>query len=117
MPLPEGTWNINANSFTGNLIVTSVSANGVLEGTVFGNQIEGFWDDRSQKITFLRVPPSGTPNAIQVYTGFLFQNPRNPGGGDNVTFTLTGFFEAFAGTGGNAERTLYGWFAQLEVVG
>jgi hypothetical protein len=31
--------------------------------------------------------------------------------------TITGFSEAFQGTGGVAQRVLYGWFATITVVG
>ena len=58
-PLPIGTWNINANSFRGSLVITSVGTNGRFTGTVFGNRIDGFWDEGAQKVIFIRVPGRG----------------------------------------------------------
>ena len=111
--LPQGQWAINGNSFEGQLNITSIDANGNLQGTVYGQQISGFWDGTSQKITFMRLTNPSDPSTFQIYTGFLF---RNQNGGD-MLYTLTGFFEAFQGTGGVAQRVLYGWFAQINVPG
>ncbi len=65
MTLRAGTWKINGNSAEGGLVITSVGSDGKLSGTVYGNQIEGFWNEGAQKVTFLRLP-SGTSsiNAI-----------------------------------------------------
>jgi len=117
MSLIRGVWNINANGFEGQLNIASVDAQGNLNGTVFGNPIRGFWDENAQKITFLRVINAADPTTLQVFTGFRFQNPQNPEPGRNVTHTLAVFFEAFSGTGATAQRSLFGWFAQVVVVG
>jgi hypothetical protein len=117
MTLLTGTWKINANGFEGDLNIDSVDSQGNLSGTVFGNNILGFWDDVAMKITFIRVVDPSNPSTFQIYTGFLFQNPTQPDAGDNVTFTLTGSFEAFSGTGAVAQRVVYGWFAQIVKVG
>jgi len=110
MALPSGAWTLNANGFVGDLTVVSVDANGNLNATVFGGQQTiGFWDDVSQRISFIRVSNPNDPSTIQVYTGYLFQNRS----GNNATYTLAGFFEAFAGTGANAQRVVYGWYAQI----
>jgi hypothetical protein len=116
MPLPSGPqpWRINANGSMGDLFVTSVSADGKVSGTVFGDQIDGFWDEDAQRITFIRVPPQGSGvSAVQVYTGFKFENTS----GSDTTHTLCGFFEAFAGAGGSAQRNLFGWFASIRIIG
>lgn len=112
-PLPTGTWYFNANSFETSLFITSVSTNGRITGTVFGNLIDGFWDERAQKVIFIREPSGGAPNysAAQVYTGYLFQNQR----GQHVTYTLAGSFEALAGSGGTAQRNVFGWYAQKTI--
>jgi hypothetical protein len=36
------------------------------------------------------------------------------GEGAGKLYTLTGSFEGFAGTGAKAQRTTYGWHAQLK---
>ena len=117
MPLRIGKWKINANGSEGELDITAIDAEGNLSGTIFGsNQILGFWDDFSQRITFMRIVPPLNLLTIQIFTGYLFQNPIAPTAGQNVKLTLTGFFDAFKGTGRKAQRVLCGWFAQTEII-
>ncbi len=113
-PLPTPTkWTINGNSFVGELNITSVDSQGNLTGTVYGQPITGFWDGVSNKITFIRVPANPSASSqYQIYTGFMFRNNAT-----DPTYTLTGYFEAFSGTGATARRVLYGWFAQVRVPG
>jgi hypothetical protein len=115
--LPTGEWQLNANASTGTLVITSVNAAGGVSGTAFGNTIEGFWDSDANELMFLRISSSTNPSRNQVYTGYMFQNPVNPDAGENFTITLTGYFEAFAGSGGTAPRHRFGWFAQQTRVG
>ncbi len=115
--LPTGRWSINGNGSTGNLQITSINAQGQLTGTVYGQPIFGFWDGTTNKIVFMRVSNASQPNTFQVYTGYLFRNPANPQAGQNVAYTLAGSFEAFSGAGGTAQRNLFGWFAQITIVG
>ena len=72
MSNPTGTWQINANGHRGDLVISSVDAQGNLSGTVFGDPIVGFWNEGSQKITFARSQNATDPLALQVYTGFHF---------------------------------------------
>ena len=111
--LPTGKWTINGNSFLGELNITSVDSQGNLTGTVYGQQITGFWDGVSNKITFIRVPTNPSVSSqYQIYTGFMFRdNATDP------TYTLTGYFEAFSGTGATAKRVLYGWYARIQRIG
>jgi hypothetical protein len=104
--LPKGKWAIDGNGFAGQLNITSVDAQGNLQGTVFGQGIIGFWDEASQKITFMRITDALNVTTFQIYTGFLFNDNNNPN-----HYWLTGYFEAFQGTGAVAQRVLYGWFA------
>ncbi len=114
MPLPTGTWFLNGNGFTGDLTVNSVDAHGNLNATVYGGQqTTGFWDETAQKITFMRLSNPADPSSFQVYTGYLFHNVS----GIDTIYTLAGSFEAFAGTGAVAQRVLYGWFANITVIG
>ena len=117
MALTTGIWNINGNGYPGQLNIVSVDSQGKLNGTVYGQPIEGFWDDISQKIMFMRIIDASKPSTLQIYTGYLFKTPVRPRAGQNITYTLTGFFEAFAGTGAVAQRTLYGWYASVVVIG
>ena len=115
MALPSGDWRINANGFKGILHIAGVDAQGNVTGTLTmsgepPNQLNNvaYWDDTSKKITFIRVINAAEPSTSQTYTGFLFpQNHTQPNGPSE----LAGSFEAFRGTGGTANRVLYGWFA------
>jgi hypothetical protein len=112
--LRTGSWNINGNGYEDVLRIDGVSAQGKVSGTAYGQPIDGYWDEDARKLTFIRIIDPTNPSKQQIFTGFWFQNPVNPGAGQNVTHTLAGFFEAFSGTGGSAQRTLYGWFARIE---
>jgi hypothetical protein len=97
-PLPT-TWRVNGNGYTGDLTLRADPA-GKLTGTIYNDPINGFWDETSQKITFIRMHQGAHPSTAQVWTGYLFGNPRQS--------TLAGSFEAFSAT---AERSLFGWYA------
>jgi len=57
MPLPIGTYNLNANGSVGQLVISS-SGTG-FTGTAFGNPIVGFFDETSQAfITWLATKSS-----------------------------------------------------------
>jgi hypothetical protein len=114
--LPLGFWTINANGFSGSLLINAVDAQGNLSGLLkfFADQPGetldgvGFWDDTSKKITFMRIIDRAKPSTFQIFTGYLFPDDHTqPAGGQK----LAGYFEAFSGTGGVAQRVLYGWFA------
>jgi hypothetical protein len=112
MELPTGIWDVYANNNDrGQFNIVSIDAQGKVSGTVFGNQIFGFWDDVAKKLTFMRIINSADPSTFQIYTGYYFRN--RPGEGYR-SYTLTGFFEAFSGTGATAQRSLYGWYARLQ---
>jgi hypothetical protein len=109
--LPLGDWNIDGNGFPGVLHISAVSPQGTLTGTVYGQPILGTWDGAANRIVFMRVINRARPDTFQIFTGYLF--------GDRVrpvditrTFTLTGSFQAFAGTGASAQVNVFGWFAQ-----
>jgi hypothetical protein len=118
MALPKGDWTILADGVQGTLTIRGVDGEGNLDAQLLlaGRPTEepliGFWDDVSKKITFLRVYAPNAPSDSQVYTGFYFNVS-----GTDVTHTLTGFLEAFAGTGGVAQRVLYGWYATMTIIG
>ena len=106
---PVISWTINANGFLGQLVITAVdSQTGNLTGTVFGTPISGFWDGVSEKITFIRMINAANPATAQVFTGYMFNNATSQG----QIYTLAGSFVGFRGTGGSAERELFGWYAE-----
>lgn len=106
-PLPTGNWSLNANGSLGTLVIASVDATGNVSGSAFGNPIEGFYDSDANELFFLRILSTTNPSANQIYTGYLFQNA--------ALFTLAGYFEAFAGSGGTTQRHRFGWFARRRV--
>jgi hypothetical protein len=108
--LPIGEWQFNGNGFTGMLKISTVDGSGNVQGSVLGNSITGFWDEDAQKITFIRIIDSKDPSTLQFHTGYMFSN----GEGAGKLYTLTGSFEGFSGTGAKAQRTTYGWYAQIK---
>jgi len=111
--LPVGTWKINGNGFKGELVIASVDAQGKVSGTVYGNPIQGFWDEDARRITFTRGNNATSPSRVQIYTSYMFRNNA----GSDSEFTLAGYFEAFSGMGGTAQRNVFGWFATIFVIG
>ena len=102
-------WDFDGNGFTGTLNVT-VAADGSLTGTVYGDPIQGFYNNVSDEIMFIRSPNgSGNPADQQVYTGYYWAE----GGFDK----LAGFFEAFANSGASAGRHRYGFEASCQIIG
>jgi hypothetical protein len=107
---PVGTWDVNGNGYPGVLSIPSVDAQGNLgaNSTIYGQRIFGFWNASAQMLTFMRTITPSDPTTFQVYTGYLMQ----PQPGSGFLVSLAGSFEAFAGSGGSAQRPLYGWCAQ-----
>lgn len=101
-----GEWSFNGNGFPGTLRITSMTGEGHIAGTVYGQAIYGFWDETSKRISFVRVINIFDPHAQQIFTGFLLTGP------DSNPLTLAGSFERFASTGAFPARPLYGWYAQ-----
>jgi hypothetical protein len=120
--LREGHWRIKANGFQGDLNIASVDNQGRLSGTLTmqnepTDQIVGFWDERSEKIIFMRILNPSDPSAGQIYTGHLFCIPIGCSSTGQNTLTLAGSFEALATGGGSAERSVFGWYAEVTIVG
>jgi hypothetical protein len=113
--LPLGTWEANASGDRGPLQLVSVSPQGELRGTLFGTEIVGFWDERAQQVTFVRVVNPADPSTTQLFTGYLFRHPGGLRGVGHATYTLAGSFTALAGTGATAAQAAYGWYAQQGV--
>jgi hypothetical protein len=120
MTLPTGSWTIDANGFRGHMDIAGVDGAGNLNATLTidaprVDQMEGFWDDGSKKITFIRVLDASTPSRNQIYTGYYWNNSRDRP--TDLTHFLAGEFEAFRGTGATASRVLYGWVAEITIPG
>ena len=114
--LPRSFDYLNGNGYEardGAALSTPTDQNGnIVNGTIYGQAIFGFWDSVANKITFVRKTNPDDPTTFQVYTGYLFQTPP----GDGLTYTLAGTFEAFGGTGATARATVYGWYATVTLI-
>ena len=117
--LPTGYWSINGNGYQGVLYISSIDSSGAVSASMWGyplvpygasNIVRGYWDERSHRLTLMRVISSDpTTPVVQVYTGYLYaQNILNPSGPKR----LAGVFEGpVAGAGGSADHTVWGWSA------
>ncbi len=121
MSLKLGVWKMNENGVEDTLGIEGVDPNtGEVSGSLgaFG-AFKGLWDETSRTISF-RTFMEGQ-SAPRFYKGFLFSTPRNPAPGQDVVWTLAGFLQIVelgdvVSMGGNARRTVFGWFAQITEV-
>lgn len=105
MPLPVGTWNINANGTTGTLIVGSTTT-GTFNGTVFGQPLAGFFDETEQEFSFIRVTHADV-STFEVYHGTLFSFSPST---STLVYTLAGTFRTYPAAGATAPLS---WSAQM----
>jgi hypothetical protein len=116
------TWWIISNGVLGLLNVSSIDAQGNMDGTweepPTGNrrtdQVKGLWNASTRKLTFIRIIQLGNPLGMQIYTGYLMDSGAvwGPTGEQHLTgLMMTGVFEAFSGAGGTAQRSVFGWVA------
>ena len=117
MPLPVGTYQINANTAVGQLIVSS-SGTG-FTGTAFGRPFVGFFDETSQTFSFLLTYAPGDPPTLESYKGTLFSavSTAPDANGNTIqttTNTLTGLFENFPNSiSGPSTTGLFTWLATM----
>jgi hypothetical protein len=98
MPLPVGTYVINANGSAGSLAISSSGAG--FTGTAFGSPIVGLFDDTSQVFRFLLTNSATSPPTLESYTGTFFSSVSTAFDNDHNTIqtttnTLAGLFEYF----------------------
>jgi hypothetical protein len=107
--LPTGDWAVDANGSHGTLHIAGVDALGNLQAgsTIFNNPIFGSYDSTAARISFIRLGDG--PSFQQIYTGYLFEEPVSIPLVFN--YVLTGEFQAYAGSGVPAERSVLGWYA------
>lgn len=113
--VPPGPWQLFANGFMERLIL-EVDENGKLTGTIEGKggtqQLAGFWDANSYKITFLRMFDPTKPSAVQVYTGYYSITDELD---TVINEQLMGTYQDFS-SGNTPERLEFGWAAFLHPV-
>ncbi len=135
MPLFTGTWKININGSEGDLNITSLGADGFINGTVLNIPFRGFWNESSQMIFFESITTvvvsgggpfgndataSGAISRAQ-FTGYLFSTPPLPNAGADLKWTLSGHVttaptDGFVAVQPNSHRITFGWFAQVTQV-
>ena len=101
--LAPGSWTINANGYTGLLVIRSVN-NGAVAATLYDDEATGTWEPDTRKITLKRLQAGAV---IQTFTGFLFTHTENPTAGQ----TLAGTFQDHT-TAGPTGHPVQGWYAQ-----
>jgi hypothetical protein len=117
LPLPVGTYQFNANTAAGQLIVSS-SGTG-FTGTALGNPIVGFFDETSQAFRFLLTNAGTSPPTLESYTGTLFTAvstaPDSHGNTiQTTTNTLAGLFEYFPNSvSGPITTGVFTWLATM----
>lgn len=97
LPTFPPSWRLVADGREDVLRLDLASDGVTVTGTVFGNPINGSWNEASAKISFIR---GGGAN--QTYTGFV--SPRVSGPADGKYY-LAGTFDDASGT--------FGWFAEM----
>jgi len=130
MPLQTGSWTANVGGVPTQIQITGMDGQGNVSGNISGNSFSGFWNEDSQRITFLLAPLTVGENlSIQIFVGYLFTDPVNlTGASGTVFFTLTGYVEDFLtgvtanpappgliGPPPSAKCSLFGWYAQIGV--
>jgi hypothetical protein len=124
--LPLGRWKMNAHGLATNLTIIAVNPDSTLQATLYGGaqvgckQVQGFWDETAQNITFIQredvpittpIPPHHAVTDLLTYNGHLSQNVIA-----GVTqFTLEGFFSITI-LGGRSPQILLSWSAQFQNV-
>lgn len=77
-----GQWQVVANTTRVNtgpeLLKMSQGANGILSGSIFGNQIEGLYVPATRRIVFVRKGSNGMP--FQLFEGNVSSNGLRIGG-------------------------------------
>ena len=132
MSLKLGSWKVNVNGVEGNLGFDSLDQQNVLLGqlglgAVPAVDIQGFWDETARSILFSPISieqaiqgPLQVPIPVQ-FKGFLFSTPTTPEPGQDILWTLTGYYQVSSATNlpmiiGQARRNTFGWFAQITEV-
>ena len=120
MTLPSGAWAMNANGVQSVFRVLQVGAGGAVQAALGDNPIVGVWDETSRILNFTPLdqsqPIPDVPQPLH-FRGHLFSTPADPEPGQDVVWTLAGYFQVtdigrLSGIG-NARRSTFGWFAQI----
>ena len=99
LPTTPWTWQIVADGRADKLKLDLAADRVTVTGTLFGNPINGFWNEGSATLSFIR---GGGAN--QFYIGYLSPRIAGPDG----KYYLAGTFQDPSGT--------FGWFAEVLVV-
>jgi hypothetical protein len=109
---PSPTWKLNSNGHECYLFIDVCRSDNSIEGRItyglYTSFITGFWSQvwdsnpaGARKLTFIRSADANPAN-WQIYTGYML---------DGEEHIMAGTFETFAGSGGKARRSVFGWTA------
>ena len=108
MPLPTGKWELKGNK--GELAISSVNPQGLVEGNINDQLLEGFWDDQAHKLVFTSMKLTN-PSIMQIFTGYAFSYVFI-----DVRFArLVGSVETLSITETGVQRVMDGWIAEKEL--
>ena len=108
MPLTIGQWSLKGNK--GELTISSVDAQGLIEGNINDQLLEGFWDDQAHKLVFTSMKLTD-PSIMQIYTGYAFSYVIV-----DVRFArLVGSVETISITDTGVQRDVDGWIAEMNL--
>lgn len=134
MPLLAGTWNININGAEGQLNITSLTAEGFLNGSItlpgINNLLlSGVWNEASQSLFFeTMVPITGSlggavsgGNQRAQFFGYLFTSQGFRPAGADIKWVLCGHVSGptsngLSVLGVTSRRVKFGWYAEINQV-
>jgi hypothetical protein len=106
-----GQWDVNAHGFLGTLNIQGVDPAGRVTGTLFDNQMLGFWDEPARCLTVIRIINPADTSTWQIFTGYLTKDQGKE------YYWLAGDFVGFAGTGATPHCPQWGWIGKEPVIG
>jgi hypothetical protein len=87
--------------------------NGNITGTFWGDPIQGFYNNNSNELMFVRqIARSTDPSYTQVWTGYYWK--EDPFG---LTYVIAGYLEELVGNNDLVDHHRDGWYAFCNVIG
>jgi hypothetical protein len=100
-------WTVDGNGYFGTLNLSIVQ--GQVTGTIYGDPIQGFYNNVSNELMFIRSNAGSTdPSFQQVWTGYYWQEPS--------TDVIAGSYEGFLASGASAGRHRWAFYANCYII-
>ena len=109
--LKIGDWDISANGSRGTLRIRHIDEMGRVSGSLFGYHINGWWNERGHRLTFVLARDGDNSSDAQAFAGYAWDEPDESR--FQRTYHLAGSYDTFGGGGGAKERETFGWYAML----